>query len=151
MQQFYQKTILDHFICQTELILTALTNELMKNFQNWKIALILVACCQYPWGYVTNLNMASCCVYCIDSYPILRFVTYPQGKKWADIWSYSTECNVPNWKFPQILNHFQVHEWLALMIFWLFKVKSFNKSFLLKMSQYKDTILNLKYQISNHQ
>ena len=27
------------------------------------------------------------------SLPILRFVTYPQGKKWADMWSYTTEWN----------------------------------------------------------
>ena len=106
MQQFYQKIILDHSICQTALIFTALTNWMIKIHPNWKIALILVACCQYPCGYVTNLNMANCCVYCLDSYPTLRFVTYPQGKKWADMGSYTTECHVKRisrfWKFQHI-------------------------------------------------
>ena len=67
MQQFYQIIILDHFICQKALILTALANEIVKIHQNWKNALILVACCQYPCGYDPNLNMANCYVYCIDS------------------------------------------------------------------------------------
>ena len=57
-----------------------------------EIALIIVACCHYPCGYDPNLNMENCYVYYIDSYPILRFGTYSQGKKWADIGSYTTEC-----------------------------------------------------------
>ena len=32
------------------------------------------------------------CAPCIYSYPTLRFGMHPQGKKWADMGSYTTEC-----------------------------------------------------------
>ena len=38
--------------------------------------------------------MANTYVYCLYSYPILRYGTYPQGKKWADMGSYTKEWNV---------------------------------------------------------
>ena len=46
MQQFYPKITLDHIFYQKALMLIASAGKKMKNHQNWKIALILVACCQ---------------------------------------------------------------------------------------------------------
>ena len=59
----------------------------------WKFTknekLPLVACCQDLCGYIPNLNMANCYVYCKYSYPTFRFGMYPQAKKWADTGSYT--------------------------------------------------------------
>ena len=102
MQQFYQKITLDHsIISQKALILIALANKIVKIHKNWKIALILVAYCQYPCGYDPNLNMANCYVNSIDSHHTLRFGTYPQGKRWADMGSYTTE-----WIYTAEASHF---------------------------------------------
>ena len=46
MQTFFLKIILDYFFYQKALILTALDSKITKIHPNWKIALILVACCQ---------------------------------------------------------------------------------------------------------
>ena len=97
-------------------------SKIIKIHENWKIALILLACCQYPCGYDPNLNMANCFVYCIDSYPTLRFMTYPQGKKWADMGSYTTECIPKQTKKAIIAQKFNSTS-LILIIFILNVIK----------------------------
>ena len=73
MHQFYPKIFLDHFFYQFALILIALANEIMKNYKDRKIALILGACYQEPWRYCRKLKMENFYVDCIDSYSIVSF------------------------------------------------------------------------------
>ena len=92
MQQFYPKILLNNFFYQKALILIALVKKIMKLHQNWKIALNLLPIAF--WRYCPKLNMANCYFNCMDSYSIVIFWQYLQGKKCADIRSYITECIV---------------------------------------------------------